>query len=135
MLTMKRLFTLILLSILFLCSTAQAAEVVLSWERPDHGELDGYNIYYGPAGSDFKSFPKITINYADQTQCTIPDLEPGETYVFAATSFGTRGNESDFSDEITYQVPEENDPEPAGTDEPEPGSLAHLTAVRMLLLE
>ena len=130
MLTMKRLFTIIFLSILFLCSTAQAAEVVLSWQQPDHPDLDGYNIYYGLEDSNFKSTPKTTINYASRTQCTITELEPGETYVFAATSFGTRGNESDFSDEITYQVPATGAPQA-----PAPNPQGHLAAIRMLLLD
>jgi len=130
LLKMKRLFTLILLSTLFLCSTAQAAEVVLSWQQPNHPDLDGYNIYYGLEDSNFKSTPKTTINYASQTQCTITDLEPGQFYVFSATSLDTRGNESDYSDEITYQVPATNEPR-----NPEPNDRVDLTAVMMLLLD
>jgi len=130
LLTMKRLFTIIFLSILFLCSTAQAAEVVLSWQQPDHPDLDGYNIYYGLEDSNFKSTPKTTINYASQTQCTITELEPGQFYVFSATSLDTRGNESDYSDEITYQVPATNEPR-----NPEPNDRVDLTAVMMLLLD
>jgi hypothetical protein len=104
----KFYFTLIwMMGLLFLLPvSAQAASVTLSWAQPNCPEVAGYRIYYGPRGTNFKAWPKIAISSSSQTQCVITDLIPGETYAFAATSVGTRGDESDFSETLYYRVPD-----------------------------
>ena len=82
----------------------QAAEVTLSWTKPDDSRVIGYNIYCGISGTDFKSNPVQVINSPDQCSCLILNLEEGQSYNFAATSFDADDNESDFSETIGYQV-------------------------------
>jgi hypothetical protein len=90
---------------LFFSTTALASTVTLAWDRPAGDAVSGYNIYYGLSGTSYKGSPRKTTNSPDQTQVDIADLEPGETYAFSATSHDGKGNESGFSEEITYQVP------------------------------
>ena len=90
---------------LFFATHALAATVTLAWDRPDSDAVAGYHIYYGLSGTSYKGSPRQTINSPDQTQIDIADLEPEETYAFAAASHDGNGNESRFSEEITYQVP------------------------------
>src|SRR6056297_4120338 len=80
------------------------SDVTLSWTKPDDSRVTGYNIYYGESGTDFKTTSDVTINSADTTSCTISGLEEGKIYDFAATSFDADGNESDFSETLTYEI-------------------------------
>ena len=89
----------------FLSSAVQAADVTLTWTKPNDDRVVGYHIYSGISGTDFTSTPVQTINSADQTSCLILNLEEGQTYNFTATSFDLKGNESDFSETISYAVP------------------------------
>ena len=78
----------------------------MTWEKSDDSRETGYKIYCGISGTDFKSIPVQTINSPDQTSCPISDLEEGQIYDFAATSFDSDGNESDFFVTINYLVAE-----------------------------
>ena len=91
--------------VVFLASAAQAADVTLTWNKPNDDRVVGYHIYSGVSGTDFTSTPVQTINSADQTSCLILNLEEGQTYNIAATSFDLNGDESDFSETISYAVP------------------------------
>lgn len=92
--------------VIFLIPVA-AFGITLSWERPNSGAITGYHIYYGPAGTNYLSSPKIIIDTPDETQCQITDLESGQTYEFTAISIdSTNQRESDFSPVISYTVPE-----------------------------
>ena len=89
----------------FFSTVALASTITLAWDRPDGATVAGYNIYYGLSGTSYKGSPRKTTNSPDQTQFDIANLEPGKTYVFSATSHDGNGNESGFSEAITYQVP------------------------------
>ena len=91
--------------VVFLASAAQAADVTLTWNKPNDDRVVGYHIYRGVSGTEFTSIPAQTINSADQTSCLILNLEEGQTYNFTATSFDLQGDESDFSETIAYAVP------------------------------
>ena len=97
--------TIVSFLVIFLASAAQAADVTLTWTKPNDDRVVGYYIYSGVSGTDFTSTPVQTINSADQTSCLILNLEEGQTYDFTATSFDLQGSESDFSETITYAVP------------------------------
>ena len=88
--------------------TAQGRDVVLSWDRPDDERVQGYEIYYGPAGSDFTAAPGRSIDTADQTSCTIYNLAEGSTYGFALRSIDAAGNASPLSQTVYYPVDEES---------------------------
>jgi len=93
-----------------------AADVVLTWDKPNDTRVTGYKVFYGLAESDFKSATKKTINSPEQTSCNIYGLEDGNTYGFAAKSFDKNGNESVFSEVIFYDVPETQDKSPSDDD-------------------
>ena len=99
------LVTIVSFLVIFLSSAAQAADVTLTWTKPNDDRVVGYHIYSGVSGTDFTSTPAQTINSVDQTSCLIANLEAGQTYDFAATSFDSDGNQSDFSETINYLVP------------------------------
>lgn len=83
---------------------ATAAEVTLAWDPNADKNVAGYNLYYGSAS---RSYPHST-DVGNVTISTIEQLQEGRTYYFAVTAYDTGGNESAFSNEISYTVPTAN---------------------------
>jgi hypothetical protein len=86
-------------------SPALAADIALAWDKPADTDIAAYNIYYGKSGTNYQSAPALTVTSLDQTRCTVSGLEAGLTYSFSATSVDKAGQESLFSEEITFTVP------------------------------
>ena len=99
------ILTIASLMVLFLVSAVHAADVTLTWNKPDDSRVLGYNIYCGISGTDYTFTPVQTINSADQTSCLILNLEEGQVYDFAAKNFDSEGAESELSETINYLVP------------------------------
>jgi len=99
------ILTIVSFMFIFLVSAVHAADVTLTWNKPDDSRVIGYNIYYGISGTDFTSTPVQTVNSPDQTSCLILNLEEGQAYDFAAKSLDSEGNESELSEIINYLVP------------------------------
>ncbi len=97
------LAALIVAGIASLPSVAQAAEVELRWQRPKaSSKFVGYRVYSGPKSGDYNQYVDVA---KSQTSVIISNLEPGNTYYFAATSVSQSGDESAFSNEIKVQLP------------------------------
>lgn len=94
-----------------------AAEVRLAWDPPASNVIDGYKIYYIEADefedeSSFRDAWVERVPCPETNSCTIIDLEEGQTYYFAATSYrenpsGDPDFESAYSERIMYTVPGE----------------------------
>ena len=82
-------------------SAAQAASVDLEWDANAEPELAGYKIYWGTSSSSYNSSKDAGSN----TICTVTGLDEGTTYYFAATAYDGDGNESDYSNQVSYTVP------------------------------
>lgn len=104
---MKRKFILAVICSISLCFftlSTYAADVALQWDKPDDPRVVGYHVYCGKSDSDFKTNLCATTNSADDTQSTVTNLESGFEYSFAATSFDSNGNESEFSETLTVFI-------------------------------
>jgi hypothetical protein len=86
------------LALCFSPAPAFGADVTLAWNPNTEADLAGYRIYYGTAGGDYD----YALDLGNQTEYTITGLEEGVLYYFAATAYDLGGNESDYSNEITY---------------------------------
>lgn len=90
--------------------TVQVDEVpVVHWRAPTENidgtplmDLSGYRFYWGARSGSYDGSARI--NSANWTQYQPSHLPPGEYYV-AVTALDADGNESDYSNEITIQVP------------------------------
>ncbi len=91
-------FILAAVCILILTSNAYPAQVTLIWDPVTHPDLAGYKIYYGNSSRNYD----VTTDVGNQTSCTITDLIDTEPYYFAATAYDIYGNESDYSNEVSY---------------------------------
>ncbi len=96
-----RNFSIIFLLILALSVPCFAADVTLKWDPNDEPDLAGYRIYYGPTSKNYK----YSVDVGNVTSCIISGLKERKKYYFAASAYDTLMNESDFSLEISYQVP------------------------------
>ena len=85
---------------------AQSAQVNLAWDLNTEQDLAGYKLYYGLERGNYLYY----IDAGNQTSYTVSDLEPNQVYYFAATAYDMDNNESDFSEEITYLVPNGDSP-------------------------
>ncbi len=80
---------------------AQAAQVTVAWDADSNPDVAGYKVYVGTASRNYSLFYDVGKVF----RCTIPDLQEGTTFYFAATARDGYGHESDFSEELVYQVP------------------------------
>ena len=97
-------FVLLFSSLQAFCETVSAGQsVTLSWIPSVDPNVVGYNIYYGGDSGDYTDM----LNVGNATSVTIDGLAAGTTYYFAATAYDALGNESAYSSEISYLVPDE----------------------------
>ena len=74
-----------------------ATDIVLSWEAPETGAADGYNVEYGEQDSAELATRQLT---AEQTSYTHADSVEGVTYQYRVQAHNTAG-ESPWSETIT----------------------------------
>ena len=100
---MKRLL-LIILTVLYLATGAQAADIPVSWNANEEADLAGYKVYYGTGTGVYET----TIDVENITSYIVtlnPEIKT--EYFFAVTAYDTSGNESPFSNEASIEVPDE----------------------------
>ena len=85
---------------LLLSSIASAAPVTLTWDPVSASDLAGYKLYYGYASGQY-SFNQ---NVGNTTTAPLSGLDQNQIYYIAATAYDTSGNESTFSNEVTYDL-------------------------------
>ncbi|MBM7573675.1 fibronectin type III domain-containing protein [Aquibacillus albus] len=94
-----------------LSASAGVDEVSLTWNRNSESDLDDYHIYRSTtSGEDYEYIGRrgYYSNYTDR------DVEAGTTYYYVLTATDSRGNESEFSQEVTV-TPEEDTTAPTIT--------------------
>lgn len=73
--------------------------LTLAWNPSPSPEIVGCHLYYGTASGQYTN----TVVVGNVTNVTISGLSAGVTYYFAITAVDASGQESDFSNEISYQ--------------------------------
>jgi hypothetical protein len=75
-----------------------AAEVTLSWDKNAEADVAGYKVFSGTSSGSYTNY----IDVGNWTTCTISGLQEGKTYYYAAKAYNTAGQESGFSNEVSY---------------------------------
>ena len=78
-----------------------ASSVNLGWDPNQENNIRGYNIYWGGKSAAYTNF----VFAGNVTNYTLDKLVPGGKYFFVATAINDLTLESDFSNEVSYQVP------------------------------
>jgi len=85
----------------FVSALRSDARVTLSWNRNREYDVLGYRVHYGVLPGQYE----FTANADIDTCFTVTDLD-NMTYYFVVTAYDTAGNESDYSEEVSWK-PEE----------------------------
>src|SRR4051812_31768310 len=78
-----------------------AESVTLVWDPNSEPDLAGYRFYYGGESGNYTNI----VDIKNATTNSVSGLVEGGTYFFAVTAYNTLGLESDFSNEVRYDVP------------------------------
>lgn len=81
--------------------SAPAASVNLKWTANPESDIASYRVSYGTSAGSHPT----TLNAGLATRASITGLADGTKYYFVLTAISTSGQESETSDEISYQVP------------------------------
>jgi hypothetical protein len=87
-----------------IASNALAAQATLAWNPNTESDLAGYRVHYGTASGSYT----VHIDVHNVTTYNVTGLTAGQTYYFAATAYDTSGNESAYSNSVSYAVPAAN---------------------------
>ena len=75
-----------------------SAEIGLAWDSNAESDVAGYKIYYGTASGKYTH----SVNVGNVTQATL-NL-PKKKYYISLTAYDTYGNESDYSNEVSWPI-------------------------------
>ena len=79
---------------------ASSVRITLAWDANAEPSVAGYRLHYGTRSGEYTA----TIEAGASTEVTIEDLTPGQTYYFAVTAYDSEGDESEYSDEVSYEA-------------------------------
>ena len=79
----------------------EGASVTLAWDPNSEPNVAGYKVHYGHSS---QTYPFV-VDAGNVNAQVINNLQEGVTYYFAVTAYNVVGLESDFSGEISYEVP------------------------------
>ena len=89
-----------LLFILLTITNPGPEQVTLTWDRNQEHQVNEYFLYYGPESRKYDHM----LSAGNNTIITLNNMEINKTYFFAVTAV----IESDYSDEISYKIPNPN---------------------------
>lgn len=94
-----------LLFFLFTALPATAASVTLAWDPNPEPDIAGYKIYVGEESGVYEE-PIVMAGAPEEPQFKVVGLENGRDYYFVVTAFNEAGLESDYSNEVVAEIPE-----------------------------
>ena len=91
----------ILVALFFLCSSfaVYCADIKFTWDQNPEADLKGYKIHRGASSRVYTDVVDVG-NTIEYRWMSLPD---GEWY-FAATAYDVAGNESEYSNEVTFVI-------------------------------
>ncbi len=98
------LFLLLSLSLpvlFFTGANADAAQVTLAWDSSTGSKVVGYRLYYGTVHGSYAYY----LDVGNTTSYDLSRLSTGATYYFALTGYDDAGDQSSYSNEVSYTVP------------------------------
>ena len=84
-----------------LAGSAHAGQATLAWDANTEPDLAGYRVHYGTAPGTYGT----PVDVGNVTTYTVMGLIDGTTYYFAASAYDSVGNQSGYSNEVSYTAP------------------------------
>jgi hypothetical protein len=84
-----------------LIPAALGSNVTLAWDPNSEPTVAGYKVVYGLSSRNYA----YTVDVGISTSLSISGLQPGTTYYFAALAYDTIGQQSGYSNEVSYLPP------------------------------
>jgi len=85
--------------------TANTNVANLSWDANTETDVVGYRVYYGTSPGSYLQVRGAGIDVTSGTGYTVTGLTSGVRYYFVVTAFDGSGNESDYSREVSKDIP------------------------------
>jgi fibronectin type 3 domain-containing protein len=87
-------------------ASAEAKNVVLVWDANTESDLAGYNIYRSAtSGGGYSRLNSSLVPVSSSPEFTDANIPCGARFHYVATAVNTAGLESDYSNEVSIQVP------------------------------
>ena len=86
---------------LIMSYSRQGNQVSLQWNDNQDDDVSSYKLHIGKSSRNYDT----VINVGKTTSYLTPELEYGLTYFFALTALDTANNESQFSGEVSVNIP------------------------------
>ncbi len=84
-----------------LATQCLAITLKVGWQPSPDSRVTGYKLFYGQSSGNYSK----VVDAGGESSCTLSDIRRGWTYYFAAAAYDAKGNQSDYSEEISYTVP------------------------------
>jgi hypothetical protein len=94
---MRKILIAVILSLICF-APADAADLNLAWDANTESDLAGYRVYYGTASREYGD----PIDVGNTTSFRLEGLLEGVVYYIATTAYDTAGNESGYSNEVSW---------------------------------
>jgi hypothetical protein len=83
---------------------AFAAQATLAWNPNTESDLAGYRLHYGTTSGNYT----VHLDVHKVTSYTVTGLADGQAYYFAASAYDASGNESGYSNQVSFSAPTAN---------------------------
>lgn len=105
------------LTVVMAATSAMAANVTLTWTPNTEPDLAGYRIYQSDVAGQYDKAANRVADISSgpneqKTADVVIPIEDGRTVYFVATAYDNAGNESGYSNEVSYKVPDHTAPVP-----------------------
>lgn len=98
---MKKVLVLLMVVFAASFSMAQSEMVKLVWDANTETDLAGYKMYWGDVSGSYGT--PVDVGLVTEHPLDLSEWTDG-VYYFAVTAYDNRGNESGYSNEVSYEV-------------------------------
>ena len=107
----SRLMLAVAFCLMAVAAAADTREVCLGWDPNTEPDIDGYRLYSGTArGGPYNQIGSV--KHPTTEFCLQVSGPPGHRTYFVATAVDVAGNESGYSNEVYYEIPQPPDTTP-----------------------